>query len=142
MSVNKVTIIGRLGKDPEFRTAGESPVCNFSVATDEGYKDKTGQKVDRTEWHRVVVWGKLAEICNQYLKKGRQVYLEGKLQTRSYEKDGVTRYTTEIVANTIEFLGSTSTNAQPANVSQAYTADGESFQPDIDPNFSGDDIPF
>lgn len=106
-SVNKVIIIGRLGQDPEVKAVGQSSVANFSVATSENWTDKQGQKQERTEWHRIVVWGKLADLCGKYLAKGRQVYLEGRLTTRSWDdKDGQKRYTTEIVANTITFLGS------------------------------------
>lgn len=107
MSVNKVILVGRLGQNPELRnTPGGAAVTNFSVATNESWNDKNGQKQERTEWHRVVVWGKLAELCQQYLQKGRQVYLEGRLQTRQWQdKDGQTRYTTEIQAQTVQFLG-------------------------------------
>jgi single-strand DNA-binding protein len=107
MMVNKVTIIGNLGKDPETRyTQNGSAVTTFSVATTERWKDKnTGEMKEQTEWHRVVAWGKLAEICGEYLSKGRQVYIDGKLQTRQWEKDGVTRYTTEIVAKYMKMLG-------------------------------------
>ncbi|MDO8519654.1 MAG: single-stranded DNA-binding protein [Deltaproteobacteria bacterium] len=106
-SVNKVILVGNLGADPEVRyTQGGQAVCNFNVATNERWKDKTsGQPEERTEWHRVVVWGKLAELCRDYLAKGRTVYLEGRLQTRKWEKDGVARYTTEVVAQTVQFLG-------------------------------------
>lgn len=103
--LNKVMLIGYLGNDPESRQAGSSTVCNFTVATSESYKDSKGDTIERTEWHRVVVWGKLAEICGQYLAKGRQVYIEGKLQTRSWEKDGQKQYTTEIVASAMQMLG-------------------------------------
>ena len=84
MSVNKVIILGRLGQDPELKyTPGGAAVCNFSLATSENWTDKSGQRQERTEWHRVVVWGKLAELCNQYLSKGRQAYIEGRLQTEA-----------------------------------------------------------
>ena len=102
--VNKAIIVGNLGADPETREAGNSTVCNFRVATNESYKDSTGTLVEKTEWHSVVAWGKLAEICGAYLKKGSQVYVEGSLQTRSYEKDGVTKYTTEIKAREMTIL--------------------------------------
>lgn len=102
--VNKAIIVGNLGADPETREAGGSTVCNFRVATNESYKDSTGTYVDKTEWHSVVAWGKLAEICGTYLKKGSQVCIEGSLQTRSYEKDGVTKYTTEIKAREMTML--------------------------------------
>lgn len=117
--VNKAIILGRLGRDPELRTtqSGQS-VCNFSVATSEKWKDKsTGDTQERTEWHNVVAWGKLAEICAEYLQKGREVYIEGKLQTSKYEKDGIERYKTEIVAQTVQFIGgqgSDTTKAQSA----------------------------
>jgi single-strand DNA-binding protein len=106
--VNKAIIVGHLGRDPEVRyTQDGTAVANFTVATSESWTDKnSGEKRENTEWHRIVVWRRLAEICGEYLSKGRQVYVEGKLQTRSWEQDGVTRYTTEIVASTVQFLGS------------------------------------
>jgi single-strand DNA-binding protein len=104
--LNKVMLIGYLGNDPETRQTTNNAVCNFSVATSESYKDSNGEVVERTEWHRVVAWGKLADICSQYLKKGRQVYIDGKLQTRSWEKDGQKMYTTEIIASSMQMLGS------------------------------------
>lgn len=105
--VNKVILIGNLGADPEVRfTPGGQAVANFRVATNESWTDKNGQKQERTEWHRIVVWGKLAELCGEYLKKGRQAYIEGRLQTREWtDKEGKKNYTTEIVANTVQFLG-------------------------------------
>lgn len=104
--VNKAVLIGRLGKDPEIRnTQTDQPVANFSIATSESWKDKDGKKQERTEWHNIVVWGQLATICAQYIRKGSLVYVEGRLQTRSYEaKDGAKRYTTEVVATTVQFL--------------------------------------
>ncbi|HEY3444728.1 MAG TPA: single-stranded DNA-binding protein [Myxococcales bacterium] len=107
-SVNKAIVLGNLGKDPEIRyTPGGQPVCNFTVATNESWTDKSsGQKQERTEWHRIVVWGKTAENCGQYLKKGSSVYIEGRIQTREWtDKEGVKKYTTEIVANSVQFLG-------------------------------------
>ncbi|MDP6977870.1 MAG: single-stranded DNA-binding protein [Myxococcota bacterium] len=105
--VNKAILVGNLGRDPELRyTASGQAVANFSLATGESYTDKSGERVERTEWHRIVVWGKTAELCSQYLSKGRSVYIEGRLQTREWEdKEGVKRQTTEIVANTVQFLG-------------------------------------
>ena len=105
--INKTILVGRLGRDPEVRyTTDGRAVTSFSIATSDEWKDKdTGEKKERTEWHRIVAFGKLGEICGEYLSKGRQVYVEGKLQTRSWEKDGVTRYTTEIVAGDVQFLG-------------------------------------
>ncbi|MBI2712651.1 MAG: single-stranded DNA-binding protein [Bdellovibrio sp.] len=107
MSVNKVILVGRLGQNPEVRyTPSGAAVANFSVATNESWVDKSGQKQERTEWHRVVVWGKTAENCGQYLSKGRQVYVEGRLQTRQWQdKDNQTKYTTEVQAQTVQFLG-------------------------------------
>ncbi len=108
-SINKVILIGNLGSDPDVRfTSGGQAVANFSIATNERWKNKvTGQPEERTEWHKIVVFGKLAELCRDYLAKGRTVYLEGRLQTRKWEdKEGQTRYTTEIVGQTVQFLGS------------------------------------
>ena len=106
-SVNKVILIGHLGADPEIRyTPSGAPVANLRIATNESWKNKNGQKEERTEWHRGVVWSKLAELAGQYLSKGRQVYIEGRLQTRSWDdKDGPKKYSTEIVRTTIQFLG-------------------------------------
>jgi single-strand DNA-binding protein len=105
--VNKVILIGNLGADPEVRfTPGGQAVANFRIATSESWNDKNGQKQERTEWHRIVVWGKLAELCGEYLKKGRQCYVEGRLQTREWtDKENRKNYTTEVVANTVTFLG-------------------------------------
>lgn len=108
MSVNKAIIVGRLGKEPETRyTADNSAITNCTIATSESWKDKSGAKQEKTEWHRVVFFGKLAEIAGEYLKKGSLVYIEGKLQTRKWQnKDGADQYTTEIVADTMNMLGS------------------------------------
>ncbi len=107
MSVNKVILVGNLGKDPDLRyTASGTAVCNFSLATTESYKDRDGNRQEKTEWHNIVVWRQLAEICGKYLAKGKQVYIEGKLQTRKWEdRDGNPRYTTEIVADQMQMLG-------------------------------------
>ena len=108
MSLNKVLLIGNVGKDPEVRYVSDNlSVANFSVATTKkGYKTNDGKEVpDKTEWHTIVCWRGLAKLAEQYIKKGTQVYVEGELQTRSWEKDGVTRYTTEILANEIQLLG-------------------------------------
>ncbi len=107
--LNKAMLIGHLGNDPEMRvTASGQSVVNFTLATNESFRDSSGNMQDRTEWHRIVAWGKLAEICNQYLKKGRQVYVEGRLQTRSWDdnKTGEKRYTTEIICSDMQMLGS------------------------------------
>ncbi|WP_297533030.1 single-stranded DNA-binding protein [Thalassolituus sp.] len=107
-AINKVTLIGTLGRDPEVRyMPNGNAVANISLATDESYNDKaTGQKVEQTEWHRLTVYGRLAEICQQYLKKGSRAYFEGKLRTREWEKDGIKRYTTEIICNEMMMLDS------------------------------------
>jgi single-strand DNA-binding protein len=106
-SVNKVILVGRLGKDPELRSipSGTS-VAKFSLATDDRFTDKAGEKQERTEWHNIVVWGKLAEICGQYLRKGRLVYIEGSIRTDSWDdkETGVKKYRTEIIANTMQML--------------------------------------
>jgi single-strand DNA-binding protein len=105
--VNKVILVGNLGADPDMRyTPSGQGVCELRVATSESWNDKNGQRQERTEWHRVVVWGKRAEICSKYLSKGRQVYVEGRIQTRSYDdKDGNKRYITEVIAQDVQFLG-------------------------------------
>ncbi len=152
MSVNKVILLGRLGQDPELKyTPGGSAVCNFSLATTEAWTDKQGQKQEKTEWHRVVVWGKLAELCNQYLAKGRQAFLEGRLQTRSWDdKDGNKKYTTEILASTVQFIGGASAGAgagadrgnSQVDTSYAQAAPTPEYQISSDTSFAADDIPF
>jgi single-strand DNA-binding protein len=105
-SVNKVLLIGNLGADPELKyTQNSKALCNLRVATTDVFKDKSGQRQERTEWHRVTVWGDQAENCSKYLAKGRSVYVEGRLQTRSYDKDGQKHYATDIVADRVVFLG-------------------------------------
>jgi single-strand DNA-binding protein len=113
--VNKVILVGHLGGDPEQRqlSNGEA-VCNFTLATSEKYTDRNGAKQEKTEWHKVVVFGKLAELCAKYLAKGRQAYVEGQLQTRNYDKDGQKHYTTEIKAREVVFLGGGSGGEQQA----------------------------
>ncbi len=143
--VNKVILVGNLGSDPEIRNIPSgAAVCEFRLATNESWTGKDGQKQDRTEWHRVVVWGRRAETCGKYLSKGRQVYLEGRLRTRSWEdKEGNKRYTTEIVANDVQFLGGGSGGAGGGR-----GGDGPPPPGDSDFGFSGgsngpdDDIPF
>jgi single-strand DNA-binding protein len=154
MSVNKVILVGRLGQNPEVRyTPSGAAVANFSVATNENWTDKQGQKQEKTEWHRVVVWGKLAELCNQYLSKGRQVYLEGRLQTRQWQdKDGQTKYTTEIQAQTVQFLGGGAQTGAGASAggpvsddrAPSYGAPAAGGMPGGNdaPSFTEDDIPF
>jgi single-strand DNA-binding protein len=107
MSINKVILVGNLGKDPELKqTAGGASVCTFTLATTDRYKNKQGEPQEKTKWHNIVVWGSLAEICGKYLAKGKQVYIEGKIQNRSYDdRDGNKRYITEIVASDMQMLG-------------------------------------
>lgn len=117
-ALNKVMLIGNLGKDPESKMAGSAPVCNFSVAVTERYKSKDGQQQEKTEWVNIVCWNNVANLAGQYLKKGSNVYIEGKLQTRSWDQDGVKRYSTEVQAFTIQFLDSKkqqSNNAEPVS---------------------------
>ncbi len=149
MSVNKVIILGRLGQDPEIKyTPSGAAVCNFSLATSETWNDKnSGQKQERTEWHRIVVWGKLAELCNQYLSKGRQAFVEGKLQTRAWDdKNGQKRYTTEINATTVQFIGGASTGASNNDYNQSapnHSDDSNNgYDISTDASFASDDIPF
>jgi single-strand DNA-binding protein len=134
--LNKVMLIGHLGKDPELKyTEKGTAYCNFSIATDESYKDENGNKVERTEWHNIVTWRKLAEICQQYLKKGSKIYCEGKLQTDSYEKDGVKRYSTKIVMTDMAMLDGRGT-ASPEKVSD------EVKKPVTGGSGEEDDLPF
>jgi single-strand DNA-binding protein len=147
--VNKAILVGNLGRDPELRTTpnGQS-VVNFTLATSENWTDKSGERVERTEWHRIVVWGRTAEMCNQYLSKGRTVYVEGRIQTREWEdKEGNKRYTTEINANTVNFIGprtSGDSGAGPASGSSSGSSgsSGPSDGPSGDPGPPLDDIPF
>jgi single-strand DNA-binding protein len=112
-SVNKVILLGNLGRDPETRyTTGGDAVTNLNIATSEQWKDKSGEKQERTEWHRVVLFGRQAEVAGEYLKKGRSVYIEGRLQTRKYtDKDGVEKYSTEIVADRMQLIGGSRDNS-------------------------------
>lgn len=127
--INKVILIGRLGRDPEVRyTPDGTAVANFSIATSEEWKDKnSGEKREKTEWHRIVAWRRLGEICGEYLSKGREVYVEGKLQTRSWEQDGVTRYMTEIVAATVQFIGGGQGGQRPQQ-GQGYGNQNSGYQ--------------
>lgn len=142
--VNKVILIGRLGTDPDVKTIGSgNTVARLNIATSETWV-KEGQRQERTEWHRVTVWGKLAEICGKHLAKGRQVYVEGKLQTRQWEdQQGQKRYSTEIVANTVQFLSSASGERSTSN-SMGGNDDYNNFQDfGPEPSFdSNDEIPF
>jgi single-strand DNA-binding protein len=150
-SVNKVMILGNLGQDPEVRyTASGMAVCTMNVATTDVRTDKAGQRQENTEWHRVIVWNKQAENCGKYLKKGRSVFVEGRLQTRSWDdKNGQKRYTTEIVASTVQFVGGSreSTNSNNAMVEPSFSPNfREGLNDDIMTQDLGgaslDDIPF
>ncbi len=137
-SVNKVILVGNLGKDPEVRyTPSGVTVANFSLATSDEWKDKeSGQKQERTEWHKVVAWRRLGEICGEYLKKGSQVYIEGKIQTKSWDdRDGNKRYTTEIIAQNMVMLGSANRGGRSEAGSGGYEGEEPLTVPD-------DDIPF
>ena len=138
--INKVILVGNLGKDPEVRyLEGGSVVANFTLATSESYKDKTGKKIDQTEWHNIVVWRGLAEVAEKYLKKGMQIYVEGKIRSRSWEdKEGNKRYTTEILGDTFTILGKKEDNTNSQNSSAPAQ---ENTIPDTS-NESTDDLPF
>ena len=148
-SVNKVILVGRLGRDPEMKyTASGTPFCRFSIATDDSWTDKgSGERTERTEWHNIVVWDKLAEICNSYLTKGRQVYIEGSLQTREWDdQDGNKRKTTEVRARDMVLLGSPSgegggarrpASSPPAGFTSGAEGGGAAGSPITD-----DDVPF
>lgn len=114
MSVNKVILVGRLGKDPEVRAVGDTSVTNFSLATSRKYT-KDGEKHEDTQWHNIDVWGKMGEVCAQYLSKGREVYVEGEIQYRKFEKDGDTKYFTSIRASTVQFLGGGGSKDSPSD---------------------------
>ena len=139
-SLNKVMLIGNLGKDPEVRfTASGQAVTSFSLATSEKIKDKTsGEWVERTEWHKITLWGKLAELAGEYLGKGKTVYIEGRLQTRKYDKDGVTHYSTEIVGDKMEFLSARGERSGGDVSSSPKSSRGSNDEPPI----MDDDIPF
>lgn len=140
-SVNKVIIVGNLGADPDKRVTGTGQVVtNFNVATTDRWNDKSGERQERTEWHRIVVWGQQAENCATYLSKGRPVYVEGSLRTRQWDdKEGVKRYTTEIVAQRVQFLGS------PGGRNGATTQSTDTNAANTTPFDAGsgpDDVPF
>ena len=148
MSVNKAILVGNLGKDPELRyTPSGTAVCTFSLATTDRFKNKQGEQQDRTEWHNIVVWAGLAEICGKYLTKGKQVYIEGRIQNRSYDdRDGNKRYISEIVATEMQMLGRAGEQAGGSSggggnrpTSQFNEPSGGSEEPPFNPD---DDIPF
>jgi len=142
-SINKVILIGNLGSDPEVKyTPSGTAVANFNIATNESWNNKDGKKEERTEWHRIVVWSRLAELCGEYLAKGKTAYIEGRLQTREWnDKDGNKRYTTEIVAQTVQFLspaGGEKSSRPAAGMAAGGGSRGESAPPiEVE-----DDIPF
>jgi single-strand DNA-binding protein len=156
MSVNKVILVGRLGRDPETRyTGGGQAVANFSVATDETYKDKAGERQKRTEWHKIVVWGKQAEIAQQYLKKGSLIFIEGRIQSREWQdKEGQKRTSFEIVATNFRMLGGRGDGGGSASVGGARAEEHDQSGPSDDfgghgggggtagPEISDEDIPF
>ncbi len=149
MSVNKAILVGRLGRDPEVRyTSGGQAVCNFTLATDESFKDRSGERQKRTEWHRIVLWGKLAEIAQQYLKKGMLVYIEGRIQSRQWDdRDGNKRTTVEIVGNVMRMLTSRADSAAAAAAGGGAAGEPEVPAPAGDeaassPEITDEDIPF
>lgn len=139
-SVNKVILVGNLGADPDKRVTGSGQVVtNFNIATTDRWNDKSGQKQERTEWHRIVVWGQQAENCAQYLSKGRPVYVEGSLRTRQWDdKEGIKRYTTEVVAQRVQFLGSPTGQR---NETTNYDNNAANTTP-FDAGSGPDDVPF
>lgn len=140
--INKVILIGNLGRDPEIRytTSGQA-VANFTMATTEGRTSKDGDKQEYTEWHRVVAWGRLAEICGEYLTKGKMIYVEGSLRTRSWEdKEGKTRWTTEVIARNMQMLSPA--GSKPDSPPERSDRNSDDFELDEDSFGSDDDIPF
>jgi single-strand DNA-binding protein len=149
--INKVILVGNLGKDPEVRhLESGSAVANFPLATSEVYTDKNGQRITQTEWHNVVLWRRNAEVAEKYLSKGRQVYIEGKLRTRNWtDRDGNTRYTTEVVGDLLQLLGSrpegdADRNAQSQSEGSPESNKGQSVsqEPELTPGTPEDDLPF
>jgi single-strand DNA-binding protein len=142
--VNKVILVGNLGANPEMRfTQGGTPVANLRIATTERWTDKSGQRQENTEWHRVVLWGKQAELAGQYLTKGRQVYVEGRIRTRQWQdKQGQTRYTTEIVGQVMQFLGGRNERSPEDTGAGATVPPDDSAIPNDFGSGPDDDIPF
>lgn len=140
--LNKVLLIGNLGKDPEVTyTPAGLAVARFSIATSETRNDKTsGEKIVKTEWHRIVAFGKLAEICGEYLVKGKQVYIGGRLQTSSWEKDGITRYSTDIIASEMQMLGA---KGDPVNIPASQNTNNTTVETNREPEMQPqEDVPF
>ncbi|ABG60918.1 single-stranded DNA-binding protein [Cytophaga hutchinsonii] len=149
--INKVILVGNLGKDPEVRAIGtDRKVANFSLATTESYKNKSGERVDQTEWHNVVFYGPVADVIERYLRKGSQIYVEGKIRTRSYDdKDGVKKYITEIIGDTMTMLGAKSGGSDSPNGNGNMSSSSSSASVamesagSFEPQTSGaDDLPF
>lgn len=153
-SLNRVQLVGNLGKDPELRaTPSGKSVCTLNIATTESYKNSSGEWQDNTEWHRVVLWERLADVAAQYLKQGNKVFIEGRLKTRSYEQDGITKYMTEIIANNMIMMGGAGGEGSGGGYSQGSkpaTANDSGYnksdRPQIDENdfdtSDDDDVPF
>jgi single-strand DNA-binding protein len=147
-SVNKVILIGRLGKDPEVKyTPSGTPVAKFTLATDEAFKDRSGEQQKRTEWHNIVAWSKLAEICGQYLTKGKQVYIEGKIQSRQWEDQaGNKRTSYEIIARDMKMLGSKADSERAATPQSdgrsSFEKPAPAPEPPAEPEITDEDIPF
>jgi single-strand DNA-binding protein len=148
--INKVILVGHLGKDPEVRAIStDRKVANFSLATTESYKNKSGERVDQTEWHNIVFYGPIADVIERYLKKGSQIYVEGKIRSRSYDdKDGIKRYVTEIIGDSMNMLGGRSGNSDSSGAS-SNTSSSSATSPamesagSFEPQTSGaDDLPF
>ena len=142
--VNKAILVGNLGSDPELRhTGGGTTVANFSLATSENFKNREGERQTRTEWHKIVTFGKLAEICGQYLQKGKQVYIEGRIQTRSWEdQSGNKKYTTEIVATQMVMLGRAGDGGSRAGGDESRETKNEDGASQVPPLDDDDDLPF
>jgi len=144
MGVNKAILVGNVGRDPEVQYINENvPVARFTLATSETYKDKNGEKVTQTEWHNIVVWRGLAKVVEQYVKKGSQLYIEGKITHRQYEKDGVTKYFTEIVANSMQMLGRAGENEGGGGVANTTTntTTTQETKKDAEPPITDDSMP-
>jgi single-strand DNA-binding protein len=152
MGINKVILVGHVGKDPVIQYVKEDlPVARFTLATTENFRDKNGAKTSNTEWHNIVAWRNTAKVVEQYIKKGTQLYIEGKITSRSYEKDGATKYITEIVANTIQMLGRAGESGGSFNAKKEENQTDKEMSPapeplDLNDNLGtyteGDDLPF
>ena len=140
MSVNKVILLGRVGKQPEIKQVGDSKVANFSLATSEKFKDKSGNKVENTEWHNVVFWGKQAELIEQYVGKGDELYIEGSIKTETYEKDGEKRYATKIKGSAITFVSKSKKEGEAQHV-QGERSTKQYEEPVLNTQDT-DDLPF